>query len=80
MRVVEGNPIIEYAEHVVLPRLGELEIRRPEKYGGTLNVRESDELKKLYVAGELHPADLKSAVAEALIEIFTPVREYLGKG
>ncbi|MEM0359170.1 MAG: tyrosine--tRNA ligase [Candidatus Hadarchaeales archaeon] len=76
-KVVEGNPVVEYAEHLVLSRLGGMEVRRSEKHGGTIFLREVRELRERYSSGELHPADLKPAVAEGLIELFSPVREYL---
>ena len=72
----KDNPIIEHAEYFVLPSIGKLEIRRPERYGGLLEVNSASELKKLYTAGKLHPADLKGAVAEALVELLAPVRDY----
>lgn len=75
-KVPDANPIIEYAEHVVLPALGKLEVRRPARYGGPIELRDAGELKELYAAGELHPADLKAALAEALIELLAPVRRY----
>lgn len=73
------NPIVEYAEHIVLPALGKLEIKRPERYGGPLGLIDIGELKKLYGAGQLHPADLKAAVAEALVDVLAPVRAYFEK-
>lgn len=76
---VEGNPVVEYAEHLVLPLTGGLEVRRSEKHGGTLFLKEAGELRRRYMEGGLHPADLKPAVAEGLVELFRPVREYLGK-
>ncbi len=78
-KVTKDNPIIEYAEHVVLPRAGKLEIKRPAKYGGPMEITEAAELRKLYAAGKLHPADLKAAVASALIQVLTPVRRYFEK-
>jgi tyrosyl-tRNA synthetase len=78
-RQVEGNPIVEYSEHLLLPLLGGLEVKRSEKHGGTIFLKEAGELRRRYGEGELHPADLKPAVAEGLIELFRPVREYLGK-
>ncbi len=73
------NPIVEYAEHIVLPALGKLEIKRLERYGGPLGLIDIGELKKLYGAGQLHPADLKAAVAEALVDVLAPVRAYFEK-
>ena len=78
-KVVKDNPVIEYAEHIVLPALGRLEVKRPARYGGPLEVRDSRELRKLYAAGKLHPADLKAAVAGAVIELLAPVRQYFEK-
>ncbi len=78
-RQVEGNPVVEYAEHLLLPRLEGLEVRRSERHGGTILLREAEELRRRYKEGELHPADLKPAVAEGLIELFRPVREHLGR-
>ncbi len=78
-KLVKNNPVIEYVEHIVLPALGELKIKRPARYGGPLEIKNTAELKKLYAAGELHPADLKAAVAEALVRLLAPVREYFEK-
>jgi len=78
-RQVVGNPIIEYAEHVVLPSQGKLEIKRQARYGGSFELTNAEELKKIYMAGELHPADLKMSVAEALVDVLAPVRKYLEK-
>ncbi len=72
----KDNPIIEYAEHVIMPALGKLEVSRAAKHGGPLEVKDAAELRKLYAAGELHPTDLKAAVAEALVEVLAPVRRY----
>ena len=75
-RAVRRNPVIEYAEHIVFPKLGRLEVKRPPRYGGSLELESVSELKRLYTAGKLHPADLKAAVAEALVEVLAPVRRY----
>jgi len=78
-RVVEGNPIVEYAEHLLLPRMGPLRIERPQKYGGPIQIETPAELREIYSEGRLHPADLKAAVAQGLIEMFALVRNYLEK-
>lgn len=73
----KDNPIIEYAIHFVFPKIGKLDIERPEKYGGPLELDSPEELQKVYQSEELHPEDLKASVAEALIEILEPVRDHL---
>lgn len=75
---VEGNPVVDYAQKIVFPKLGGLEIERPEKYGGDLKIEDFDELVNLYESGELHPADLKSGVSGALVGMFESVRERVG--
>ena len=49
---------------------------RPEKYGGTVSFQTYSELEESYVAGKLHPTDLKKAVASRLDAVVTPVREH----
>lgn len=73
---VRDNPVIEYAEHVALPALGHLEVKRSPRHGGPIELKDSSELERLYAAGGLHPADLKAALSEALIELLAPVRRY----
>jgi tyrosyl-tRNA synthetase len=75
---IEGNPILEIAEHFIFTVNDILVIERPPKFGGNLELRQ-EQLLDSYQKGELHPLDLKNAVANNLIEIFKPVREYLAK-
>ncbi|MBU0591674.1 tyrosine--tRNA ligase [Candidatus Micrarchaeota archaeon] len=77
-KIVEGNPVIEYAEYLVL-RDQPLKIERPEKFGGDLEIQNTEELKKVYSEGKLHPADLKNGVATMLAEILAPSRKYFEK-
>ncbi len=77
-KILEGNPMIEYAEYLTL-RERPMKIERPEKFGGDLEINSSEELKEIYSAGKLHPMDLKGAVAKELIEMLAPSREYFEK-
>ena len=73
-KVVEGNPIMEIAKYFLeYP----LTIKRPEKYGGDVTFDSYEELEKIFAEGNLHPMDLKNAVAEELIKILEPIREKL---
>jgi len=73
---VEGNPVMEIAKHTIFVERVSLTISRAPKYGGPETFNSYEELEKAYVKGRLHPLDLKEGVAEALIEILSPVREY----
>lgn len=75
-KIVKDNPIIEYAEHVVLPALRRFRVSREAKHGGPLVIESAAELRKLYAAGKLHPTDLKAAVGAALVQVLEPVRRY----
>ena len=74
----EGNPVIEIAKHFIYDNQDIILIKRPPKFGGNLELT-YEELLRAYTDGKLHPLDLKNAVAENLIKIFEPVREYLKK-
>ncbi len=77
-KVADGNPMIEYAENLVL-RDRPLKIERPEKFGGNVEFATSLELRKAYTSGALHPMDLKNAVGKELVEMLKPVRDYFEK-
>jgi len=74
---VEDNPIISIAQNIILRIQRKFVVERPEKYGGDIEIRSSEELIKLYKEGSLHPLDLKKAVAKELIRILEPVRNRL---
>ena len=73
---VEGNPVIEIAEHFIFTEDKTILIERPKKFGGNLELNYND-LLEIYSRNELHPLDLKNSVIKRLIEILEPVREYL---
>ncbi|CAO1621534.1 unnamed protein product [Parajaminaea phylloscopi] len=51
-------------------------ISRPEKFGGGyVNFATYASLEETFTSGDLHPADLKKAVAEALVKLLAPVRK-----
>jgi tyrosyl-tRNA synthetase len=78
-KTVEGNPVLEHARLVVFPQLGVLGVERSDKYGGDVSFESFEELAEAYRKEELHPLDLKMGVAEALVGILEPVREYFKK-
>jgi tyrosyl-tRNA synthetase len=75
-RQAEGNPVLDFAQHIVFHEAHSLEVVRPEKYGGTVSFQSYPELERAYVAGKLHPTDLKKAVASRVDVVVAPVREH----
>ncbi len=76
---VKSNPILEYCKYIIFEKVKSFKIERPEKYGGDLEFTSYAALEKAFVAGELHPADLKTATAYYLNQLLIPVREYFAK-
>lgn len=76
---LDDNPVTELCRLVIMPHMGELTIKRPEKWGGDMHFTSYDMLAESFESGQLHPADLKTAVADALAELQRPVRERFEK-
>ena len=70
--IVEGNPIFEIAKYYLeYPLI----IKRPEKFGGDITLKNCEELEKLYLEKRIHPMDLKKTVSDGIISILSPIRE-----
>lgn len=76
---VIDNPILEYCKYIIFEKINKLLIERPAKWGGNLEFSSYAELEKAYVDGDLHPADLKAAVAREINNLLIPIREYFEK-
>lgn len=74
-KIVEDNPLLQITKLIIFPRVGKIEIKRPEKFGGNLILSEYNELEAVYSSGKLHPMDLKKVVAEELEKIIAPIRK-----
>ncbi len=72
----EGNPVLGICKYVIFQSMDVMRFERPEKFGGNLEFKSYDELERTYLAGKLHPMDLKNGAAAALAEILAPAREY----
>ncbi|NPA76394.1 MAG: tyrosine--tRNA ligase [Candidatus Diapherotrites archaeon] len=80
--VVENNPVIDIVRNLILRGRDDKEVlvvERPEKFGGTVEYYRYEDLGRDFVEGKLHPLDLKNAVAEWLIDVLAPVRNYFEK-
>jgi len=75
------NPILNWAKLLIFSREDtSLAVRREEKFGGNKEYKNYDSLGADFRNGDLHPVDLKNAVAEKLIEILAPARQCFSKG
>lgn len=75
-KIIEFNPVLDICKHIIFRERRTLKIERPAKFGGPVEFQSYGELEKAYAKGNLHPQDLKNAVAEELTKILEPVRRY----
>lgn len=76
-KAAKDNPVLEMCEHFLLRNEGStLSISRPAKFGGDVEFASYAELEAAYIAGKLHPMDLKAATAKELSKMLEPCREY----
>ncbi len=79
-REIAFNPVLDWAKNLIfVNEKSELLIERLDKFGGDITFNSYQDLKKSFAKGTLHPADLKSAVAESLIKVLSPVRSHFKK-
>lgn len=77
---LENNPVINWTQNLVFfGGEGSLVVQRAEQHGGALTYSSWDNLAKDYQSGNLHPMDLKGALAEWLITLLEPVRVEFNK-
>jgi tyrosyl-tRNA synthetase len=74
---VQGNPIMEMCQYIIFPELkgDPFVINRPEKFGGPLCFKSYEELEQAFLL-DLHPLDLKQAVASMVNTILEPIHRY----
>jgi len=76
---IENNPMLDYSKHIIFRAFDKMKIERPKKYGGDVVFENYKELEKTFRNGELHPKDLKLAVAKYLDVLIKPIREHFEK-
>lgn len=71
------NPVLNWTEYLIFNNPNTtFVIHRDEKWGGDLHYTSYEQLEKDYQEKNLHPQDLKQAVAEWLIAKLEPARKY----
>jgi tyrosyl-tRNA synthetase len=76
---IENNPMLDYTKHIIFRKFDSILIRRETKYGGDIEFTSYEELENAYRKGEIHPLDLKNAVADYLDKMISPIREHFEK-
>ena len=75
--IVEDNGVLAFLKHVIMTLKEDNKekfiVERPEKWGGNLEFSSYQEIEKVFAKKELHPLDLKIALAKEvnkLLKVF----------
>ena len=71
------NPGLQLFEYHVFPRFESVVVERPDEYGGDIEYNSHEALAGAVEAGNLHPADAKTALATYLDDLIAPGRAQL---
>lgn len=77
--VTKNNFVMEMCRYIIFPRVKELKVERPAKFGGDVGFSTYKELEKEFKAKKVHPQDLKNTTSVYLIDILKPIRDYFKK-
>ncbi len=74
---IENNPLLEVAKTIIFHEFNEMNVERPEKFGGNISYTNYNQLETDFAEEKLHPGDLKQTVGSYLTKIISPIREKL---
>lgn len=77
--VAENNPILEYNRYIVFKSAKSVKVERDKRFGGDVVYKTYGEMERDFVAGKLHPMDLKASTAASIDKIIAPVRRHFEK-
>jgi tyrosyl-tRNA synthetase len=70
------NPMLDWCKKLLFPAGKTLHISRPTQWGGDVSFDDFDQLHAAYMAGDIHPMDLKTGVGSALSTWFLPMQAW----
>jgi tyrosyl-tRNA synthetase len=78
---VKENPILDYFKYIIFDSfdkldISEVEIERPEKFGGNISFKSYEDLEKNFSEKKVHPMDLKAVLIKYLDQLIEPVRRH----
>lgn len=78
---IEKNPILNWTKNLLFwsadwRKEHPFEIVREEKFGGNVSFETYEALEDAFATGDVHPMDLKSAVAKEIAALLAPAREH----
>ncbi len=73
----QNNPLLEIARTIIFHEFNEINVERPEKFGGNVSYTDYNQLETDFAEKKLHPGDLKQTVGNYLVKIVSPIRDKL---
>jgi len=73
----QNNPLLEIVRTIIFHEFNEINVERPEKFGGNISYTDYNQLETDFAEKKLHPGDLKQTVGSYLVKIISPIREKL---
>lgn len=74
---IEFNPLLDWSKYLIfINDKSFLKVQRQEKFGGDIIYNNYNNLEKDFAEKKLHPMDLKTALADKLIEILAPAMKH----
>ncbi len=74
---IKNNPLLDYSKNVIFHEFNGMKVERPEKFGGSIEYTEYNQLESDFAIKNLHPTDLKQTVGNYLIKVVAPIRDKL---
>ncbi len=74
---IQNNPLLDIAKTIIFHEFNEMNVERPEKFGGNVSYTNYNQLETDFAEKKLHPGDLKQTVGSYLVKIISPIREKL---
>jgi len=74
---IENNPLLEVAKTIIFHEFNEMNVERPEKFGGNISYTNYNQLETDFAEDKLHPGYLQQTVGDYLVKIISPIREKL---
>jgi tyrosyl-tRNA synthetase len=77
---VSFNPILDWLKSIIFnDEDSSLKVERKPKFGGDVEYYSYDEVENAFLTKDLHPLDLKMAVANKIVQMLEPVRKHFEK-
>lgn len=76
---IEGNGVLAFLRYVIMviknDKNEKFIVKRDKKYGGNLTFSDYEDIENAYIRKELHPSDLKNALAGEINKLLEPIRK-----